>query len=128
LQTSFLKETILSLNMLFPQWDSGTQALLRAHGQTFDSEAPFEGPTQSSLYEFSIWRDRMLELYEEVYKAPPGTWAQLWLDRRNPHQWWTFWIALAVIVPLSTISCVASVVQAVVSVKSFQLQKPPNSG
>ncbi|KAK0611960.1 hypothetical protein B0T14DRAFT_339016 [Immersiella caudata] len=128
LPASLLQETVITLNLLFPQWDSATQALLRQDGQRFDSEAPFDGPRRQSLDEFSYWRDRLLELHEEIYKASPGTWGQLWRDRRNPHNWWTFWIVLLVIVPLTIVGTIASVVQSQAAVESLNLQRASVSG
>lgn len=122
LPCALLRETITTLNLLFPHWDPATQHLLYSHNQTFRSIPPFEGPKRSSLREFTIWGERLLELYEEVYLSPPDNWRQLWIDRRNPHQWWTSWIAV-VAFALSLVSCVASTIQAWASVKSLQLQK-----
>ncbi|KAH9208022.1 hypothetical protein DL95DRAFT_270646, partial [Leptodontidium sp. 2 PMI_412] len=111
LPCALLRETITTLNLLFPHWDPATQHLLYSHNQTFRSIPPFEGPKRSSLREFTIWGERLLELYEEVYLSPPDNWRQLWIDRRNPHQWWTSWIAV-VAFALSLVSCVASTIQA----------------
>ena len=118
---ALLRETITTLNMLFPQWDAETQALLSKHGQTFHSVGPFHGPRRLDLHEFNHWRDHLLELYEEIYLAPADSWIQLWIDRRNPHQYYTFWIALVVLL-LSICSLVASVIQAWASVKALNLQ------
>ena len=59
--------------------------------------APFAGPRRLDLDKFVFWKDRLAELYEEIYLAPPDTWKHLWIDRRNPHQYYTFWIALVVL-------------------------------
>lgn len=91
------------------------------HNQTFHTVAPFTGPGRLDLGEFDYWKDQLFELYEEIYLAPAQTWRQLWLDRRNPHQYYTFWIALVVFI-LSVVSCIASIIQAWASVKALSLQ------
>lgn len=119
LPVALLRETITTLNLLFPQWDPQTQALLSAHGQDFHTLPPFEGPRRLDLSEFKYWRSHLLELYEEIYLAPADSWRQLWTDRRNPHQWWTFWIAV-VVLALSIVSCITSVIQAWASIEALK--------
>ncbi|GAB1317971.1 hypothetical protein MFIFM68171_08181 [Madurella fahalii] len=97
------------------------QSLLGKHGQIFHSVRPFHGPRRFDLNEFDFWRDHLLELYEEIYLAPADSWRQLWIDRRNPHQYYTFWVALIVLL-LSTGSFIASIVQAWASVKALNIQ------
>ena len=116
-----LKETITTLNLLFPHWDSATQLMLLEHKRTFHHALPIDGPRRLSLQEFHYWRDRLLELYEEVYLAPPTSWRQAWADRRNPLQWYTFWIAIIVFI-LSVVSCTASIIQAWASVVALRSQ------
>ncbi|KAK8112657.1 hypothetical protein PG984_013183 [Apiospora sp. TS-2023a] len=116
-----LQETITTLNLLFPHWDPNTQNFLSTQNQTFHAIPPFAGPRRLDLNEFDYWRDQLTELYERVYLAPADSWRQLWADRRNPHQWWTFWVAVVVLV-LSVISCAASVIQAWASMKALNLQ------
>lgn len=121
LPQKLVRETITSLNMLFPQYDLATQAFLRDYGQTFDSEPPFDGPRRLTLQEFSYWRDHLIDLHD-VYKAEPDSWFQLIFDRRNPQQWWPFWIAMVVFV-LSLGSFATSVAQVVIAQKALDLQK-----
>lgn len=113
-----LRETILTLNLLFPPWDPSTNNLLKRHGQRFHEQEPLDEPGRLSLQEFSYWRDRLLDLYEIVFLAPPDGWRQLWADRRNRVQWYTFWIALVVLI-LSVVSCVASILQTWATLKSL---------
>lgn len=121
LPQKLVRETIASLNMLFPQWNPATQALLREHGQTFDSVPPFDGPRRLTLQEFSYWRDHLIDLHD-VYKAEPDSWFQLVFDRRNPQQWWPFWIAMVVFV-LSLASFATSVAQVIIAQKALDLQR-----
>jgi hypothetical protein len=114
-----LCETIWSLNLLFPQWDPQTNTLLKRHGQTFQQAGPYEGPPTLNLVEFQYWRDRLSELHDVVYLSPPVSWAQLWRDRRNPQQFWTFWLALVILL-LTLVSTVTGIVQAWASVKALK--------
>ena len=120
--TSVLMETILSLDLLFPAWDRRTNELLDDLGQSFQRTGPFDPFKVSrtlNLMDFDHWRDRLLEVYEEVFQSPPVSWAQLFRDRRNPQQFWTFWIAL-VILALTTVSTLTGIIQAWASVMSLK--------
>src|SRR5437762_2241972 len=59
---------------------------------------PTVHPESLGLGDFKIWRDRLLELRQEVYLAPPADWRQLFRDKRNPQQYWTFWLALFILI------------------------------
>lgn len=74
-----------------------------------------------ALTDFDHWRDRLLEL-RETLDAPPISWAQLWRDRRNPQQFWTFWIALFILI-LTIMSFVVSAIQAWASVEALKLSR-----
>lgn len=108
-----------SLALLFPIWDEGTAAFLERENKSFNSYGPFENAQSLSLMDFEHWRDRLLELHEDIFLSPPLSWAQLWRDRRNPQQFWTFWVALAILI-LTVVSTVGIVVQAWASVVSLQ--------
>ncbi|KAK5558871.1 hypothetical protein LTR46_003060 [Exophiala xenobiotica] len=113
-----LLETIWTLNLLFPQWDPNTNSLLKKHQQSFQQIGPYNGPPTSNLAQFEYWRDRLCELHDVVFLAPPASWAQLWRDRRNPQQFWTFWLALVILL-LTLISTITGIVQAWASIKSL---------
>jgi hypothetical protein len=124
-------ETILSLNLLFPDDDLKTQKLLRSEKQDFHRIPPFDGPGSLSVREFDYWTDRILELYADVYQAPATTWRQILRDQRNPQQWCTFWLALAIAV-LTLVATAATIVQAWAAVYALRLQieslrSPPKS-
>ena len=112
LPKAVLHETVLSLNLLFPHWDRASNELLKQHRQDFHCHPPYEGPRTLNLMEFDIWRDRLLELNDVVFTSPPASIRQLFLDRRSPQQFWTFWIAILILF-LTVVSTVASVYQAV---------------
>ncbi|OQV09816.1 hypothetical protein CLAIMM_13899 [Cladophialophora immunda] len=119
---SMLAETILTLDLLFPPWDRDTEVFLEAQGQAFHQIGEFDAHRTLNLWDFVHWRDRVLELYEEVFQSPPVSWAQLWRDRRNPQQFWTFWIALFIL-GLTIVSCVATMVQTWAAVKAIGRQR-----
>ena len=114
-----LKETKLSLDLLFPFWDSRTVALLTREKQDFHEYGPFEATRTLTLSNFDYWRDRLLELHEEIFQAPPVSWAQLWRDRRNPQQFWTFWIAMVILI-LTVVSTIATIIQAWASLRALR--------
>jgi hypothetical protein len=65
--------------------DPPTVALLLGREQRFHRDEPVGRlRTLNVVLEFDVWRDRLLELYEEVFLSPPALWAQLRKDRRNP--------------------------------------------
>ncbi len=113
-----LEETKLSLDLLFPFWDSSTVALLAKEKQDFHESGPFEVTRTLNLMDFDCWRDRLLELHEEIFQSPPISWAQLWRDRRIPQQFWTFWIAIMILI-LTILSTVATIIQAWASLKAL---------
>lgn len=113
-----LEETARSLDLLFPFWETRTIDFLAKERQDFHEQGPFAVNRALSLSDFDHWRDRLLELHEEVFLSPPVSWAQLLRDRRSPQQFWTFWIALAVLI-LTFSSTVASIVQAWASLQAF---------
>lgn len=110
-----LRETFDSLDLLFPFECKDTQCLLRKEGQTFQEMGPFDSDKFLSLADFNHWRDRLLELYQEIYLSPPASIRQLWYDRRDPTKFWTFWIAL-VILALTFVSAITGIVSMVASI------------
>lgn len=101
-------ETSRTLDLLFPAWDRRTRKLLKAKGKDFHSS--YSRNRLLDLKHYPYWKDRLLELNEDIFLAPPEGFAQLWNDRRDPQKFWTFWIALAVFI-LTVASTVASVLQ-----------------
>src|SRR3954468_24793894 len=105
----------MSLSLLFPYCDRQTAKFVRrqkprGHKVTFHLESPFDTPSPLSLADFDHWRDRIFELHQ-VFHSPP---TRLWVDRRNPLQWNTFWLAVVILiltVLFGFISSVTSVMQ-----------------
>lgn len=118
LPLNILEETKLSLDLLFPFWDDRTVVLLRNEKQNFHEYGSFEATRTLTMMDFDHWRDRLVELHEEIFLSPPISWAQLWRDRRSPQQFWTFWIAIMILV-LTVFSTVATIIQAWASLKAL---------
>lgn len=112
-----LQETNKTFDLLFPSWDQATQQLLHKGNKNFHRLQP--QPRSLDLRNYPYWKERLLEVYEEVYLAPPVCWAQLWCDRRDPQKFWTFWIALAILL-LTVMSTAASIAQIWATVKALE--------
>lgn len=50
------------------------------------------------IEQFKFWRDRLVILKQAFDDATPRTLSQWWHDRRNGVQWYTFWVAVLVLV------------------------------
>ncbi len=117
-----LEETLLTLDLLFPYWDEQTQSFLKKAGHDLLPYGPFEYPRPLDTNEFVIWRDRLIRLYD-TYNSPPVGWRQMWHDRRNALQWYTFWLAAVIVVMtfvFGVISSVTSIIQAQAALRSMR--------
>ena len=91
-----LLETIQTLDLLFPYGDNSTERYLEESNQPFyRTSSSFTQACPSSLAEFCYWRQRLMEL-DRVFREPPTSVDRLWYDRRNPMQWYTFWLAVLI--------------------------------
>lgn len=89
----FLLETVRTLDLLFPFGDKNTESWLEASKQPFHrTSSSYVQARATDLTEFCYWRRQLLELYD-LFQQPPSTMTQMWHDRRNPMQWYTFWLA-----------------------------------
>jgi hypothetical protein len=50
------------------------------------------------LNTFEFWHDRLAILKDVFDDAEPSTIAQWWQDRRRRVQWYTFWVAVLVLI------------------------------
>lgn len=89
----FLLDTIRTLDLLFPYGDKSTENWLESENQPFHrTSSSYMQARASKFEEFRYWRPQLLELYD-IYQRPPVSILQMWHDRRNPMQWYTFWLA-----------------------------------
>lgn len=109
-----LDETNRTLDLLFPSWDRGTKRMMQR--LDLDFHRVHHRERVLDLKHFPFWRDRLLQLYEDVYLAPPEGWSQLWYDRRDPQKFWTFWVAF-VVLGLTVIGTIAALLQAALQFK-----------
>ncbi|KAH6711129.1 hypothetical protein BKA61DRAFT_695072 [Leptodontidium sp. MPI-SDFR-AT-0119] len=112
-----IDEYIKTMNLLFPSSDPKTQKFFRKRlkKQSFGMEGPVGYPGPLYLSDFHFWRDRLSNLYAEFCQPPPSM-TQLFNDRRNVLQWYTFWFAV-LIVGLTLVFGIISSVTAGLSTK-----------
>ena len=122
LPTNLIKETLLSLTLLFPNWDPRTEAYLRKTHRTLFIGGSITSPKQLHLMDFFYWRDRLAELHTES-QSYPTNWRLMWRDRRNPLQWYTFWFAVAVLIFTVIFGTIASVTACMTTVYTWQTLK-----
>ena len=101
LPSGLAEETLKTLAMLFPQSDSATKKWLSRNKHTagFDQRIFQCGRLKTDdrqIEKFRFWHDRLVMLKQVYDDARPGNLAQLWNDRRNGVQWYTFWVAIVV--------------------------------
>jgi hypothetical protein len=119
LSREVLRETIRSLNLLFPVGTRAdeTENFLRETGQSFQSIGPFE--FSNSLMDFDHWRDRLLDLQDMVFVNQPFTIKRFWQGLQDPEKFMNFWVALVLISGLTLVSTITSIIQ---TVKAFKAQ------
>lgn len=121
---AILAETIRTLDLLFPFGHESTREFLDKSGQTFYRTSSRDLSRPTDFGEFHHWRKRIMNLHD-VFEQAPRSVLQMWTDRRNPMQWWTFWLA-AIIAVLTVIFGIISAFtgyrQAYFAEKAYQLQ------
>ena len=115
-----LEETLLTLDLLFPP-DKINGNFLEKHGQTFNRTHTKNAPRATYITEFHSWRNQITELHD-VLMRPPSKAYQLWHDRRNPMQWWTFWLAALIVL----LNIVFGVISSYVTFKQIALAEIAN--
>lgn len=129
-------ETLRTLALLFPQsefsrrrghrrfrgrgrkqkWFSNLREKTREHC-TVDARLTLCGNLQAEdrqIEHFRFWRDRLVILKQAYDDATPRTLSQWWCDRRNGVQWYTFWVAILVLLIttfLGLMQCIESALQ-----------------
>ncbi|RYN49775.1 hypothetical protein AA0114_g6283 [Alternaria tenuissima] len=103
---SFIKETLRTLDLLFPRGDVDTKRWIASQqSQDADITRPDTSLTKRDrvpsadrrAVSFHYWRDELLSLKEKFDQPKPTSISQFWYDRRNRSQWYTFWIAVTVL-------------------------------
>jgi hypothetical protein len=125
-------ETLRTLALLFPQSEFTKR---QGHGLggskrkwldalasiqqpcTIDPRLVLCGSLQTEdrqIERFYFWRDRLIILKQAYDEATPKTLLQWWFDRRNGVQWYTFWVAIVVLIIttfLGIVQCIESALQ-----------------
>jgi hypothetical protein len=103
LPDGFAEETIQTLALLFPiadvetkKWFSKVAGPAQLDGRTIQCGRLSSDRRQ--IQSFKFWRDRLVTLKQVFDEAQPKTMSQRWNDWRNGVQWYTFWVAVLVLV------------------------------
>lgn len=83
-----------------------------------------ESSTYSVHEDFPCFGSRLLSLQRFSSRQQPSRVKDLWRDRRNPLQWYTFWAVLVV----GGISIVLSILQLLVGVAQLYFAAAPQTG
>lgn len=98
-----VEETLQTLALLLPCHDKSVKRWYRKQVTRFklDENAVKGSPLKTDdrqLDKFEYWHDR-LEILKDVFDdAEPSTILQWWQDRRRRVQWYTFWVAVLVLI------------------------------
>jgi len=124
------EETLRTLALLCPasdhetrQWISG----LPDHGR-LDKRVNQCGRLKTDsrrIDRFAFWRDRLVMLKQAFDEAQPKTMRQWWYDSRNGVQWYTFWVAVMVLVLTVVFGLVQSIEGALQVYASFKSLDSP---
>jgi hypothetical protein len=105
---SFTRQNLLP-GTIFPP------STLDIHGQLQECD------TYSARDDFPVFGSRLLQLQRYNMRQQPSRVRDLWRDRRNPLQWYTFWAVLwigGVTIILAVLQLLVGIVQIYVSVRS----------
>ncbi|KAH8696842.1 hypothetical protein GQ44DRAFT_666101 [Phaeosphaeriaceae sp. PMI808] len=102
--TGLVEETLRTLALLFPQHDRETKTWLQLQSKMnsyiIDKQLLKCGRLRlddRQKNNFHFWHDRLVILKQAYDESRPATLSQWWLDRRNTVQWYTFWVAIVVL-------------------------------
>src|ERR1700743_985159 len=97
-----MEETLRTLALLFPQSDKEVTKWLSKLSPSLclDSRLGFCGHLKADdrqIENFKFWHDRLVILKQVFDESSPRTLSQWWCDRRNGVQWYTFWVAILIL-------------------------------
>ena len=124
------EETLQTLALLLPSADHETRKWFSrlATMSELDTRAIQCGKLRSDrrqIERFKVWRDRLVTLKQVFDEAQPKTLSQWWHDRRNGVQWYTFWVAILVLVLTIVFGLIQSVEGALQVYASFKALSGP---
>jgi hypothetical protein len=97
-----VEETLRTLALLFPREDKHTKRWL----QTICPSSKVDSHLMNcqrlrldhrQIERFIFWHDRLIILKEVFDESRPTRLSQWWYDRRDGHVWYTFWVAVFVL-------------------------------
>ncbi|KAL4874551.1 hypothetical protein BJY04DRAFT_225862 [Aspergillus karnatakaensis] len=121
LPPNLAKETLRTISLLFPQGDKQTVQKYRSCTR-IDARILRCGKLRDierDINSFFFWRDRLVILKQRFDAAHPRTINQWWRDRRNGVQWYTFWVAILILILTTFFGLVQSVEGALQVYKAF---------
>jgi hypothetical protein len=121
----FIDETIRTLALLFPQSDLKTRKWFRKLSRTSNLDCHAVKcdrlrAIDRHIDNFAFWRDRLVVLKQVFDEAEPSTLSQWWCDRRSEVQWYTFWVAILVLVftlVFGLIQCIEGALQIYIALR-----------
>jgi hypothetical protein len=128
LPQDLLEETLRTIALLFPSADAKCNAWLRRHLKEGNIDpnlgSCFLEEDGRMVRHFTYWRDRLLLLEEALEQHEPENISQWWYDRRRKNQWYTFWVAVMVLLltlVFGIIQTVTGIMQAWASMRTLEL-------
>ncbi|KAI1261432.1 hypothetical protein F5Y18DRAFT_431279 [Xylariaceae sp. FL1019] len=131
----FVNETLRTLALLFPQSEFSSMPI---HGNDrsawlkrtcrkyelglVDKRVALCGNLRAEdrqIERFTFWRDRLIILKQVYDDARPNTLHQWWHDRRNGERWFTFWVAVLVLVITTTLGLIQTIESALQVYKAY---------
>ncbi|EME79502.1 uncharacterized protein MYCFIDRAFT_110781, partial [Pseudocercospora fijiensis CIRAD86] len=99
----FCEETLQTIALLCPSSDPDTRKWYRKQqpAHNLDSRVMSCRKLRADdrrIENFHYWRERLCILKQVFDEAEPSTLSQWWYDRRKGPQWYTFWVAVAVLI------------------------------
>ena len=127
LDDHLIDETLRTIALLIPANDPGSRKWFKnkRKGLSLDSKAgSYNAPNSSErqIERFQYWRDRLVILKQAFDDSEPGGIASWWYDDRKKVQWYTFWVAAAVLlltVMFGLIQSISGIVQAWAAVRAL---------
>ncbi|KAK4445515.1 hypothetical protein QBC34DRAFT_306576 [Podospora aff. communis PSN243] len=119
------EETLRTLALLFPAGDLETKRWMAGlpDYSSLDKRLGQCGRLKTDnrrIDSFVFWRDRLVMLKQAFDEAQPKTIRQWWYDSRNGVQWYTFWVAVLVLVLTVVFGLVQSIEGALQVYVSFK--------
>jgi hypothetical protein len=119
-----IDETLRTYSLLFPQSNIETRKWYRKISKSLqlDPKVAECGMLQArdrNLDQFYYWKDRLIILKQVFDDSEPRTLWQWWYDRRKRTQWYTFWVAIMVLLLTIFFGLVQSIEGALQVYKAF---------